>query len=174
MNTRLISPFRAALLALLLLCAPAALAGEDAPYPIWWSPELGLESLDDIDGLLDKIFPEHRQFVITLHWSKSRYKVIPGNLEGVPQYETGSDPAEYPSHHIANCQDLFEWSDHRNDSLPYSYLDPIFAYYAAYCYSLDALKISPERIEVACASYDKINLICATSCRQPSRPHVTS
>lgn len=127
---------------------PAAHAGEDAPYPIWWSPELKLESLDLIDRLLDKNFPEHLQFVITLHWSKSRYKIIPGYLEkGDLQYTKRSDPTGLPAQYIANCRDLFEWSDHRNNSLPYSHLDPIYAYYATYCYSLDALNSAkPARI----------------------------
>ncbi len=31
-------------------------AGEDATYPIWWSPELGLESLDRIDKPFEKRF----------------------------------------------------------------------------------------------------------------------
>ncbi len=35
-----------------------AWAQEAAPYPVWWSPSLELESLDQIDSLLAKEFPE--------------------------------------------------------------------------------------------------------------------
>ena len=39
---------------LLMLSMATALADEHAPYPIWWSPELGLESLEQIDERLDR------------------------------------------------------------------------------------------------------------------------
>ena len=38
-------------LAILLLAAPAPAHAEE--FPVWWSPSLGLESLDDIDAMLD-------------------------------------------------------------------------------------------------------------------------
>lgn len=50
------SLIRAALFALTLLCASAALAGEDAPYPIWWSPESNIDSLDQFDEPFEKEF----------------------------------------------------------------------------------------------------------------------
>ena len=56
MTMRPMPPVRAALLALLLAHAPAALAGEDAPYPIWWSPEFSIESLDQFDEPFEKKF----------------------------------------------------------------------------------------------------------------------
>lgn len=63
MNLKPGSPFRAALLTLAVLCAPAALAGEDAPYPIWWSPELELVSLDKIDERLERpLYPNEKGF----------------------------------------------------------------------------------------------------------------
>lgn len=44
----------AALAALALAGAGTARAAEEGPYPIWWSPALELESLDDIDARLDR------------------------------------------------------------------------------------------------------------------------
>ncbi len=65
---------RIALLALCLLCGPAALAGEDAdPYPIWWSPELGLESLDKIEWQLYTEFPRGEQFHLVTYGRKRVY-----------------------------------------------------------------------------------------------------
>lgn len=49
----------AALLALLVLYAPSVLASEHAPYPIWWSPVLELESLEKIDERLERKFWAH-------------------------------------------------------------------------------------------------------------------
>ena len=56
MTTRPMPPIRIALLALMLWAAPAAQAGEDASYPIWWSPELELESLNEIDERKERKF----------------------------------------------------------------------------------------------------------------------
>jgi len=49
-------PVRAALIALSVMFAPAAIASEDAPYLIWWSPELELESLEKIDERMERKF----------------------------------------------------------------------------------------------------------------------
>ena len=64
------SLFRTALLALSLLYSPAALAGEDAPYPVWGSPELGFESLDDIDVEFYRRFPRGQIFHLEKHEMK--------------------------------------------------------------------------------------------------------
>ena len=98
--------------------------------------------------MLDKIFPEHRQFDIKLnHWERT-YRLIPGSLEDRnPRYEKRSNSVEFPTQHIANCRDLIEWSNRRYEPSHHSDFHPIFAYYAAYCYSLDALKSAkPARI----------------------------
>jgi len=44
----------AAVAALAQASAATVRAAEDGPYPIWWSPALELESLDDIDARLDR------------------------------------------------------------------------------------------------------------------------
>ena len=138
---------RAALLALMLLCPSAAFAGEDAPYPIWWSPELGLESLEDIGELLDESFPENRQFDINLNRWERLYTVIPGTMEeGRPRYEKRTDGREFPAQHIANCRNLIEWSDRRYEPTDFD-VGPIFAHYSAYCYALNALNTAkPARM----------------------------
>ena len=56
---RPMSPIRSTLLALLSLCGPATQAGEHAPYPIWWSPTLELESLEKIGERLERKFWPH-------------------------------------------------------------------------------------------------------------------
>ena len=48
-------------LALGMVLAPVAASGAaqaEGPYPAWWAPELGLESLDEIDAKLAEPFPE--------------------------------------------------------------------------------------------------------------------
>jgi len=51
----------AAAVALLLGAAGGALAAEEGPYPVWWSPKLELESLDRIDGRLARRFPKEQR-----------------------------------------------------------------------------------------------------------------
>ncbi len=48
-------PRALAFLALLGLAGPV-LAAEDGPYPIWWSPKLGLESLERVEARLEGPF----------------------------------------------------------------------------------------------------------------------
>ena len=52
----------AAVLGLLVgsMAAPSSHAGE--AYPVWWAPELRLESLDEIDAELARRFPEEQRF----------------------------------------------------------------------------------------------------------------
>lgn len=56
MNMKALPQIRAALVALLVLLTSTTLAGEDATYPIWWSPVLELESLDKIDERMKRKF----------------------------------------------------------------------------------------------------------------------
>lgn len=56
MNMRPMPTFLAALLALHVLFVPAALAGEHAPYPVWWSPEFSFVTLDQFDEPFEKEF----------------------------------------------------------------------------------------------------------------------
>jgi hypothetical protein len=44
-----------------------ALGGESGDYPVWWSPELGLDSLDRIEEALRASFPWRRQFHVYKH-----------------------------------------------------------------------------------------------------------
>ena len=47
------------------LVSPAATAeGESGPYPIWWSPALELESLDQIEAFMGARFPVHNWFAV--------------------------------------------------------------------------------------------------------------
>ena len=51
--------------ALTLAGAGTVRAAEEGPYPIWWSPALELESLDDIDARLDReLYPGASDFKI--------------------------------------------------------------------------------------------------------------
>ncbi len=49
-----------------------ALAGEQAAYPIWWSPRLGLESLDQVEARLEDPFPLGIEVVLTPPTMKRR------------------------------------------------------------------------------------------------------
>ena len=104
MNTRLISPFRAALLALLMLCAPAALAGEHAPYPIWWSPELELESLNLIDERLDRpLWPDEEGFRIFVGIGSNRRTEIAKSCADIRRLEEEASGA-------IESPDIYLWS----------------------------------------------------------------
>ena len=44
----------------LVLCVSGCVTSEEAgPYPIWWSPTLELDSLDQIEALMGDRFPVH-------------------------------------------------------------------------------------------------------------------
>jgi len=74
---------------LAVLWAGPALANpalaEDPPYPVWWSPVLELDSLEDIDARLERTF-----------W--------PGDDEGMPLFKIEADEREDVS--AANCIEL--------------------------------------------------------------------
>jgi len=63
-TTKLVAPGAAAA-ALVLAFAGAGVAAENGPYPIWWSPSLQLDSLDDIEAELDAPFPSGGEVVVT-------------------------------------------------------------------------------------------------------------
>ena len=73
--------------AVLAACAPVA---ETGPYPVWWSPSLELESLDQIDARLGRnLWPSHD--------------------EGLHMYGgTGDNPAEVDAR---NCTGLKQYTD---------------------------------------------------------------
>ena len=65
----------AILTGLILLClgCTTASADEGELYPVWWSPELGLDNLDIIDWRLQKEFPRGRQFHLATYDVKRIY-----------------------------------------------------------------------------------------------------
>lgn len=91
--------------ALCLGRAAPAWAQEAAPYPIWWSPELGLESLDQIDELLKKEFPENQWRVFFGGVGNKIGKMIVDNCES---RLIASGLAYYAWFRDASEQDEFE------------------------------------------------------------------
>ena len=131
---------RIAVFALCLLYGAVALADEESLYPIWWSPELKLESLDQIDELLDKPFPESRRFEVSMterdrQFTDERVDPSKPHLGFIPR------PKELEPHTVlvTNCRDHMEWADRRYKPEDFDAL-PIFAYSSANCYALQALK----------------------------------
>ena len=111
------------------LSAPATAAER---YPVWWAPEFGIESLEEIDALLAKPFPEELR--------NRLYKFDYGRND----WQTPVD--EQP---IDDCLSLFEWLAAGYEwGLP---RDNLLAYRLAYpyCSTLLALK----RARPAQASY---------------------
>ncbi len=43
----------------------AASVAAEQKFPVWWSPRLELESLDQIDTILDGLYPQEDQAVVT-------------------------------------------------------------------------------------------------------------
>lgn len=88
MNLKSMSPIRAALLALMLLFVPAAYADGKAPYPIWWSPVLELESLDKIDERLDRpLWPGEEDFRIFVGIGSNRRTEIAQSCADIRRFE---------------------------------------------------------------------------------------
>ena len=61
-----------AVIALLLLSHTVS-ASDEEPYPIWWSPSLELESLDQIDKRLEKPFWPGDEGLVMGKWDADRY-----------------------------------------------------------------------------------------------------
>ena len=143
------SLIRAALFALTLLCATAAQAGEDAPYPIWWSPELGLESLDDIDWKLEERFPRTRWYEVATYDSKLVYTdVLKDETHPEWGYNWYTEDINMERRTINDCLSLINWSDKGFNVYGGAYGESPYAlhasrldsFYSGYCYTLSALK----------------------------------
>ena len=96
---------------------------------MWWAPEIGIESLDEIDALLAKPFPpELRHTLYTYVWQGRQ---IPSGKGFQPK-----DPQP-----IDNCLTLFQWLAAKYETHVYDW-DGFQAYRRAYayCYALRALK----------------------------------
>lgn len=145
MIMRPMPPVRAALLVLLLLCGPAALAGEDAPYPVWWSPELGLESLDDIEWKLEESFPRTRWYEVVTHDVQLIYTdELIDKDDPERGYFQGLEDINIERRTINDCLSLITWRDQGFgvfDGSPFSYhASRLDSFYSGYCYTLSALK----------------------------------
>ncbi len=77
-------------------------ASDEEPYPIWWSPSLELESLDQIDKRLEKPFwPDDEGFVMG-KWDVDRYSV----KDLAPNCATMLDLAEKGYSSAGSCNDI--------------------------------------------------------------------
>ena len=92
----------AALGLVLVGIAAAGAASAEAPYPVWWAPELGLESLDEIDAALARPFPEGKR----------------GVFHKFGRHMVGTGAAAYPgewgsldAQPIDNCLAFLKWTD---------------------------------------------------------------
>ena len=101
----------AAVLAALLLFPEPALAGEDSPYPVWWSPSLELESLDDIDERLQrKLWPEgHGIDVYKEEYDTREEKIVDTCLSAIHlrqqgYYGKGNNNHKLLLYHLAKCR----------------------------------------------------------------------
>ena len=84
--------------ALCLGIGAPAWAEEAAPYPVWWSPELGLESLDKIDERLERnLWPGDDGFRLFVGIGKNRTTVIAHSCADIRRYEKeGSGAIDSP------------------------------------------------------------------------------
>jgi hypothetical protein len=114
-------------LAVPLLASSTAASAENEPYPVWWSPELALESLDQIDARLAVPFPEKEPLAVYKYNDRTR------SLE-----EWLVDAQE-----VANCRSFVEWTDQgyeaeRSEDYPTVYQR--HRNYVGECYSIAAMK----------------------------------
>ncbi|MCH9019631.1 MAG: hypothetical protein IIA73_04625 [Proteobacteria bacterium] len=132
-------------IALCLGLGAPAWAEEAAPYPVWWSPKLGLESLDLIDSELQEAFPRGQQFHLVKYDLKRVYidELID---ETRPElgYNWDIERVNVVEHWIEDCRSLIKWTDegfHIDQDNPYwIHADTMHAIHSARCYALMALK----------------------------------
>ena len=145
MTTRPMPPIRAALLALTLAYGPAALAGEVAPYPIWWSPELELESLDLIDWQLQWEFPRGQQFHLVTYGLERVYTdELIDPLKPELGFNWDIKRIDIKEQWIDSCVSLIEWTDKGfeidHESPYWVHALNMHALHSVKCYALQALK----------------------------------
>jgi hypothetical protein len=109
----------------MLALGGGALAGEQAAYPIWWSPRLGLESLDQVEARLDDPFPLGIEVVLSHPTMKPR--LDPDRIHGplLPNQEAAR-----------NCRDLV-------DLMARAYIRGNYELFTALgprCHALEALR----------------------------------
>ena len=122
-----------------------AWSAEAAPYPVWWSPELGLESLDLIDSKLQEDFPRGQQF----HLMKDELKGTKTDTlldQAHPEYGYIYDyeRVNIEERWIEDCRSLFEWTgkgfDVDQDDRYWVHAHNMRAIHSPRCYALLALK----------------------------------
>ena len=118
------------LVGVISMCAcaslPSAPAATAERYPVWWAPEIGIESLDEIDALLAKPFPEeYRHRLYKYVWTRT----------ATESWYQPEDPQP-----IDSCLALFEWlaADYKSRVGDWDGLEALRRAYA-YCYALRAL-----------------------------------
>ena len=145
MNTRPTFFVRTALLALAVVFAPAVLAGEDAPYPVWWSPELGFESLELIDVEFHRKFPRGQQFHLEKHDRKAtKTDILRDEARPELGYRLSFKNMNVEERWIEYCDSLIEWTgkgfDVDRESRYWVHILSMRAIYSPRCYALLALK----------------------------------
>ncbi|MCZ6720777.1 MAG: hypothetical protein O7A65_04470 [Proteobacteria bacterium] len=120
----------ASFLAVPLLASSTAASAEDEPYPVWWSPTLGLESLDRIDGRLEEPFSRDDRLMLHLYDNQA----------------TSYDTWLLDEKEARDCASLIEWTDKGYES---ERADEQYDYLLAYnhhrnlagdCYAIRAMK----------------------------------
>lgn len=149
MTMRPMPTVRAALFALIVLYGPAAMAGAEAPYPIWWSPELGLKNLDDIDWKLEERFPRMRWYEVVAYDSRLVYTdVLKDETHPEWGYNWETENINLERRTINDCLTLKKWRDKGFNVYGGAYGESPYAlhagrldsFYSGYCYTLSALK----------------------------------
>ncbi len=97
---------------MLLMFSGGALPAEDETYPIWWSPSLGLESLDQIDERLEqKLWPDDDGFRLFVGIGKNRKTVIAHSCADIRMSEKeGSGAIDSP--------DIYLWPTIYRECIP--------------------------------------------------------
>ena len=122
-------------------CAAAPTQPTEA-YPVWWSPDLGVGSLDQIDALLAKTIPNDQQyFAMKFDWKR----VYKDALYDEDRPELGFDfymeKVNVEQHLVDNCLSFFKWFETGFKSDGYDAFQLQLSL-SGYCYTLRALKIA--------------------------------
>ena len=121
-------------------CATAS-ARRDEAYPVWWSPELGLDNLDRIDSLLAKTIPKNMQFIAMKHDGfKKIYKdTLDDKNKPWLRDEYYFEPNIVAQHLVDSCDSLFKWLETGFSAEGYDAFQ-LQRSLSGYCYTLRALK----------------------------------
>jgi hypothetical protein len=120
-------------------CAAAPARPTEA-YPVWWSPDLGVESLDQIDALLAKTIPKDQQyFAMKFDWKRVYKDTLVDEDRPELGFEFYMEKVNVEQYLVDNCLSFFKWFETGFNANGYDAFQ-LQVSLSGYCYTLRALK----------------------------------